>query len=114
VVFLHARLYLISNFWGLFLLLQAFPDALFHQLLLTMAHLDRETQIGAHSVFSVVLVPSMVSPWLDQKKIAKKVESHSLSIQRGSFSRAEHLNGKLVEEKVIAGVSGNKIHSCSN
>ncbi|WJX69686.1 hypothetical protein P8452_53895 [Trifolium repens] len=78
---------------------KAFPDALFHQLLLTMAHLDRETQIGAHSVFSVVLVPSMVSPWLDQKKIAKKVESHSLSIQRGSFSRAEHLNGKLVEEK---------------
>ncbi|GAU21933.1 hypothetical protein TSUD_110730, partial [Trifolium subterraneum] len=77
----------------------AFPDALFHQLLLTMAHLDRETQIGAHSVFSVVLVPSMVSPWLDQKKIAKKVVSESLSIQHGSFSRAEHLNGKLVEEK---------------
>ncbi|CAJ2660994.1 protein SEMI-ROLLED LEAF 2-like isoform X1 [Trifolium pratense] len=78
---------------------KAFPDGLFHQLLLTMTHLDRETQIGAHSVFSVVLVPSMVSPWLDQKMIAKRVESESLSIQRGSFSRAEHLNGKLVEEK---------------
>ncbi|XP_004486921.1 protein SEMI-ROLLED LEAF 2-like isoform X2 [Cicer arietinum] len=78
---------------------KAFPDALFHQLLLTMAHPDRETQIGAHSIFSMVLMPSVVSPWLDQKKIAKKLESDSLPIQHESFSGAEHLNGKLVEEK---------------
>ncbi|KAJ0024807.1 hypothetical protein Pint_07062 [Pistacia integerrima] len=33
----------------------AFPDALFHQLLLAMAHPDHETRVGAHSVVSVVL-----------------------------------------------------------
>lgn len=73
-----------------------------------MAHPDRETQIGAHSVFSMVLMPSVFSPWLDQKKIAKKVHSDGFSIQHESFSGAEHLNGKLVEGKVIAGVSGKK------
>ncbi|KAL5082620.1 hypothetical protein RYX36_011041 [Vicia faba] len=78
---------------------KAFPDALFHQLLLTMAHPDRETQIGAHSIFSIVLMPSVFTPWLDQKNIAKKVENDSLSIQHESFSGAKHLNGKLVEEK---------------
>lgn len=71
-----------------------------------MAHPDRETQIGAHSIFSIVLMPSVFTPWFDQKGIAKKVESDSLSIQHESFSGAKHLNGKLVEEKVIAGVSG--------
>ncbi|XP_058748891.1 protein SEMI-ROLLED LEAF 2 isoform X2 [Vicia villosa] len=79
--------------------MKAFPDALFHQLLLTMAHPDRETQIGAHSIFSIVLMPSVFTPWFDQKGIAKKVESDSLSIQHESFSGAKHLNGKLVEEK---------------
>ncbi|QHN97438.1 putative choline kinase [Arachis hypogaea] len=60
----------IGCFLDLFL---AFPDALFHQLLVAMAHPDRERQIGAHSVFSMVLMPSMVSPWLDQKtKMAMK------------------------------------------
>ncbi|KAJ0086922.1 hypothetical protein Patl1_07163 [Pistacia atlantica] len=34
---------------------RAFPDALFHQLLLAMAHPDHETRVGAHSVVSVVL-----------------------------------------------------------
>lgn len=102
--FLHGFISL-PNFLGN-LLFQAFPDALFHQLLLTMAHPDRETQIGAHSIFSTVLMPSVFTTWLDQNKIAKKVESDSLSIQHESFSGAEHLNGKLVEEKVIAGVSG--------
>ncbi|CAK8535998.1 unnamed protein product [Lathyrus sativus] len=79
--------------------MKAFPDALFHQLLLTMAHPDRETQIGAHSIFSTVLMPSVFTTWLDQKNIAKKVESDSLSIRHESYSGAEHLNGKLVEEK---------------
>lgn len=78
---------------------KAFPDALFHQLLLAMAHPDRETQIGAHSIFSMVLMPSVVSPWLDQKQISKKVESDGLSIQHESLSGADPLNGKLVEEK---------------
>ncbi|KAK6149156.1 hypothetical protein DH2020_016681 [Rehmannia glutinosa] len=44
----------------------AFPEALFHQLLPAMLHPDHETRIGAHQIFSVVLVPSSVSPQLDQ------------------------------------------------
>ncbi|MED6206006.1 hypothetical protein PIB30_022896 [Stylosanthes scabra] len=88
---------------------KAFPDALFHQLLMAMAHSDRETQIGAHSVFSMVLMPSMVSPWLDQKtKMSMKVQSNSFHIQHDSFSEAEHLNGKPVEGNMVAGVTWNK------
>ncbi|XP_048333178.2 protein SEMI-ROLLED LEAF 2 isoform X1 [Ziziphus jujuba] len=46
---------------------KAFPDALFHQLLLAMSHPDHETRVGAHSIFSMVLMPSALSPLLDQK-----------------------------------------------
>lgn len=45
-----------------FLYMQAFPEALFHQLLPAMVHQDNETRIGAHRIFSVVLVPSSVCP----------------------------------------------------
>ncbi|KHN33312.1 Protein EFR3 like B [Glycine soja] len=87
----------------------AFPDALFHQLLLAMAHPDCETQIGAHSVFSMVLMPSMFSPWLDHKtKIAQKAQNDSFSTQHETFSGAENLNGKLEEGKAIASVNGKK------
>lgn len=41
---------------------QAFPEALFYQLLPAMVHPDRETRVGAHQIFSVVLVPSSVCP----------------------------------------------------
>uniref|UniRef100_A0A7N0URP0 ARM repeat superfamily protein n=3 Tax=Kalanchoe fedtschenkoi TaxID=63787 RepID=A0A7N0URP0_KALFE len=41
---------------------KAFPEALFYQLLPAMVHLDHETQVGAHRIFSVVLVPSSVRP----------------------------------------------------
>ncbi|KAL3339115.1 hypothetical protein AABB24_027973 [Solanum stoloniferum] len=41
---------------------KAFPEALFHQLLPAMVHPDHETRVGAHRIFSVVLVPSSVSP----------------------------------------------------
>jgi len=108
MVFACPSLFNCLIFWVTFGLFQAFPDALFHQLLLAMAHPDRETQIGAHSIFSMVLMPSVVSPWLDPKKISKKVESDGLSIQHESLSGADPLNGKLVEEKVKAGLSGKK------
>ncbi|XP_026662768.1 protein SEMI-ROLLED LEAF 2-like isoform X2 [Phoenix dactylifera] len=42
---------------------KAFPEALFHQLLLAMVHPDHETRVGAHRIFSVVLVPSSVWPY---------------------------------------------------
>ncbi|KAJ4956302.1 hypothetical protein NE237_013085 [Protea cynaroides] len=41
---------------------KAFPEALFHQLLSAMAHPDHETRVGAHSIFSVVLMSSLVCP----------------------------------------------------
>ena len=74
-----------------------------------MAHPDSETQIGAHSVFSMVLMPSMFSPWLDHKtKIAQKAQNDSFSTQHETFSGAENLNGKLEEGKAIASVNGKK------
>lgn len=41
---------------------KAFPETLFHQLLPAMVHPDHETRVGAHRIFSVVLVPSSVFP----------------------------------------------------
>ncbi|XP_024040140.1 uncharacterized protein LOC18031326 isoform X2 [Citrus clementina] len=41
---------------------KAFPEALFYQLLPAMVHPDHETRVGAHQIFSVVLVPSSVYP----------------------------------------------------
>lgn len=43
-------------------ILQAFPEALFHQLLLAMVYEDHETRVAAHRIFSVVLVPSSFCP----------------------------------------------------
>lgn len=33
-----------------------------------MGHPDHETRVGAHSVFSVVIMPSLRSPWSDKNK----------------------------------------------
>ncbi|KAF3442547.1 hypothetical protein FNV43_RR16463 [Rhamnella rubrinervis] len=41
---------------------KAFPETLFHQLLPAMVHPDHETRVGAHRIFSVVLVPTSVFP----------------------------------------------------
>ncbi|KAJ4904063.1 Uncharacterized protein Rs2_18014 [Raphanus sativus] len=41
---------------------KAFPESLFHQLLQAMVHPDHKTRIGAHRIFSVVLVPTSVCP----------------------------------------------------
>ncbi|KAK7404490.1 hypothetical protein VNO78_05421 [Psophocarpus tetragonolobus] len=86
---------------------KAFPDALFHQLLLVMAHPDQETRVGAHSVFSIVLMPSLFSPQLDHKtKMSQKVPMESFTIQHESCLGAEQINGKLMEGNAVVGVSG--------
>ncbi|XP_061340367.1 protein SEMI-ROLLED LEAF 2 [Gastrolobium bilobum] len=41
---------------------KAFPEALFHQLLLAMVHPDHETRVVAHRIFSIILVPNSVYP----------------------------------------------------
>ncbi|KAH0461611.1 hypothetical protein IEQ34_009186 [Dendrobium chrysotoxum] len=42
---------------------KAFPEALFHQLVLAMAHPDHEIRVGSHRIFSVILLHSNVYPW---------------------------------------------------
>nr|XP_010930207.1 uncharacterized protein LOC105051451 [Elaeis guineensis] len=42
---------------------KAFPEALFHQLLILMTHPDHETRVGSHRVFSAVLAASVVTSW---------------------------------------------------
>ncbi|KAI3838111.1 hypothetical protein MKW98_009062 [Papaver atlanticum] len=41
---------------------KAFPEALFHHLLVAMVHVDHQTRVEAHRIFSVVLVPSSICP----------------------------------------------------
>ncbi|PPR95337.1 hypothetical protein GOBAR_AA25330 [Gossypium barbadense] len=71
-----------------------FPDALFHQLLLAMSHPDHETRVGAHSIFSIVLMPSLLSPSSEQnKKIAETVSSDlsvSASVKLTSLRLSSH------------------------
>ncbi|XP_062228500.1 protein SEMI-ROLLED LEAF 2-like isoform X2 [Phragmites australis] len=42
---------------------KAFPEALFHQLLLAMMHPDNKTRIGSHRVLSTIVAPSLLCPW---------------------------------------------------
>ncbi|XVF29341.1 hypothetical protein REPUB_Repub15cG0112500 [Reevesia pubescens] len=89
---------------------KAFPDALFHQLLLAMAHPDHETRVGAHSIFSSVLMPSLLSPSSDQNKktseavcsdlsvsATEKVRSLSFAFEDEGKDQAELIDGRLKE-----------------
>eukprot|EP01018_Ginkgo_biloba_P032611 Gb_14070 [translate_table: standard] len=82
---------------------EAFPEALFHQLLQAMVHPDFETRVGAHRIFSVVLVPSSASPrsgslFSDSPRVhgLKRTLSRTASV----FSSAAALFEKLRKEKV--------------
>ncbi|XVF65548.1 hypothetical protein PTKIN_Ptkin09bG0257800 [Pterospermum kingtungense] len=110
---------------------KTFPDALFHQLLLAMAHPDHETRVGAHSIFSIVLMPSMLSPWSDQNKrtseavscdlsdsTSRKVRSHSFAFEDEGKDQAEIIDGgwkengnqasdMAVKESVMCQTQGN-------
>ncbi|XP_039045638.1 protein SEMI-ROLLED LEAF 2-like isoform X2 [Hibiscus syriacus] len=59
---------------------KTFPDALFHQLLHAMSHPDHETRVGAHKIFSIVLMPSLLSPLSVQNKKTSEAVSYDLSI----------------------------------
>ncbi|CAN4107200.1 unnamed protein product [Withania somnifera] len=81
---------------------KAFPEALFHQLLPAMVHPDHETRVGAHRIFSVVLVPSSVSPQkvLEQPHLRKTAEfSRALSRTVSVFSSSAALFGKLRDQR---------------
>ncbi|PRQ44678.1 hypothetical protein RchiOBHm_Chr3g0481871 [Rosa chinensis] len=82
---------------------KAFPEALFHQLLPAMVHPDHETRVGAHRIFSVVLVPSSVSPNLFSSNTGTKraFDLHrTLSRTVSVFSSSAALFEKLRREKI--------------
>ncbi|KAI4364308.1 hypothetical protein MLD38_020418 [Melastoma candidum] len=54
---------------------KAFPHALFHNLLLSLSHTDHETRVGAHSILSIVLMPSLL-PRSSQEGSSFPVESN--------------------------------------
>ncbi|KAF0931195.1 hypothetical protein E2562_002544 [Oryza meyeriana var. granulata] len=76
---------------------KAFPEALFHQLLLAMVYPDCETHLGAHRIFSVVLVPSSVSPcsFSGSSQRSKIDLKRTLSRTTSVFSSSAALFGKL-------------------
>ncbi|KAK7392869.1 hypothetical protein VNO78_21319 [Psophocarpus tetragonolobus] len=83
---------------------KAFPEALFHQLLLTMVHPDHETRVGAHRIFSVVLVPTSVCPrpcLLVSNSKALSVP-RTLSVEVSVFSSSAASFKKLKQEKCVS------------
>ncbi|KAJ8556399.1 hypothetical protein K7X08_029790 [Anisodus acutangulus] len=81
---------------------KAFPEALFHQILLPMVSPDHETRIAAHRVFSIVLVPSSVCPRPDsihpQSTKAADLQ-RTLTRTISVFSSSASLFDKLKKEK---------------
>ncbi|OEL30213.1 hypothetical protein BAE44_0008765 [Dichanthelium oligosanthes] len=81
---------------------KVFPEALFHQLLLAMVHPDHETRVAAHRIFSVVIVPSSVSPCPNLKsldQLRKHEVQRTLSRAVSVFSSSAALFDKLRWEK---------------
>ncbi|XAR68529.1 hypothetical protein NMG60_11003677 [Bertholletia excelsa] len=80
----------------------AFPEALFHQLLPAMVHTDHETRVGAHRIFSIVLVPCSLRPHssscvLESKNVADLARTFSRTVS--VFSSSAALFQKLRNEK---------------
>ncbi|XP_047981589.1 protein SEMI-ROLLED LEAF 2-like [Salvia hispanica] len=71
---------------------KAFPEALLHQILLAMVSSDHETRLGAHRIFSVVLVPSSVCP---QRHADLE---RTLSRSASAFSSSAALFEKITKE----------------
>uniref|UniRef100_A0A0D3AKB1 Uncharacterized protein n=1 Tax=Brassica oleracea var. oleracea TaxID=109376 RepID=A0A0D3AKB1_BRAOL len=78
--------------------LEAFPDALFHQLLQAMVCADHESRMGAHRIFSVVLVPSSVCPNSVPKSRRPADMQRTLSRTVSVFSSSAALFRKLKME----------------
>jgi len=76
---------------------KAFPEELFHQLIIAMVYPDCEIHLGAHRIFSVVLVPSSVSPcsFSGNPQSSKTNIHRTLSRQSSVFSSSAAIFGKL-------------------
>ncbi|OMO69754.1 Armadillo-type [Corchorus capsularis] len=93
---------------------KAFPETLFHQLLLAMVCADHETRVGAHRIFSVVLVPSSVCPRLPAATPSSKKAStmqKTLSRTVSVFSSSAALFQKLGREDKESSVHIDKVGS---
>ncbi|XP_031127759.1 uncharacterized protein LOC116029856 isoform X4 [Ipomoea triloba] len=80
---------------------KAFPEALFHQILLSMVSPDHVTRIGAHRIFAVVLVPSSVCPCPPSTLPSAKTADFQRALSRNVsvFSSSAALFEKLVKEQ---------------
>ncbi|KAL2461240.1 Uncharacterized protein Adt_44660 [Abeliophyllum distichum] len=80
---------------------KAFPEALFHQILLAMVSPDHETRLGAHRVFSVVLVPSSVCPPSSSTSSSTKPADFQRTLSRtvSVFSSSAALFEKMRKEQ---------------
>lgn len=76
---------------------QVFPDSLLAQLLKSMMHLDLETRVGAHQIFSVLLGQNLNHPRRESEYLfeTKKWQSRTSSV----FESATALLEKLRKEK---------------
>lgn len=75
-----------------------------------MVHQDNETRIGAHRIFSVVLVPSSVCPQpTPNKNIDPKNVLRSLSRNVSVFSSSAALFQKMKRDKTTVGKE--KVHN---
>ncbi|KAL0379872.1 UNVERIFIED_CONTAM: protein SEMI-ROLLED LEAF 2 [Sesamum angustifolium] len=80
---------------------KAFPEALFHQILLAMVSPDHETRLGAHRIFSVVLVPSSVCPHIANTSQCSTTGAdlgRTLSRSASAFSSSAAIFEKLRKE----------------
>lgn len=79
---------------------QAFPEALFHQLVLAMAHPDHEIRVGSHRIFSVILLNSNVYPWSIPLLASNGVydQRQTLLVAISGFASIETILEKLSKE----------------
>ncbi|KAL5225596.1 hypothetical protein ABZP36_012235 [Zizania latifolia] len=97
---------------------KVFPEALFHQLLLTMIHPDHEARVAAHRIFAIVLVPSSVAPSI-QAGVSGQAKKHdmqrTLSRAVSVFSSSAAIFDKLKRDKYSDNSQGesrdNGLHS---
>ncbi|CAM0909721.1 unnamed protein product [Alopecurus aequalis] len=81
---------------------KVFPEALFHQLLLTMIHPDHEARVAAHRIFAIVLVPSSVSPLIQASATSQartRDMQRTLSRAVSVFSSSAAIFDKMKRDK---------------
>ncbi|CAO2172399.1 unnamed protein product [Urochloa humidicola] len=82
---------------------KAFPEALFHQILLAMLHPDNKTRIGSHRVLSTIVAPSLLCPWsaMSLPIPAKSDDLRNLRLlARSAFSSEAIINEMRIKNKI--------------